>query len=76
MAIALSGILSALQPLMQGFGFGSGYGSGVRFGYNDLYPVLKNAGSQISEILGLNSFMDAGFKSGQDQTKTLNTIKY
>lgn len=76
MAFALTSLLSALQPLMQGFGFGSGYGSGVRFGYNDLYPVLKGAGSEIGKILGLNSFMDSGFKAGQATTQGLNTIKY
>lgn len=47
--------------LLQGFAFGTGYGAGVRFGYEDVYPYLKNNMGAISQMLDI-PFASSGFK--------------
>ena len=63
MVLGLTTLFSTITGLLQGFGFGTGYGSGVRFGYEDLYPLLKTQGQRLLELLGLNSFATSGFNA-------------
>lgn len=69
-------LLSAVSALAQGFSFGTGYGSGVRFGFEDVYPFLKQNLGEIGKILGL-PFAGSGFKSasGVNQPMGFNTPK-
>ena len=74
MVLGLTALFSAgkvLMNLAQGFAFGTGYGSGVRFGYEDVYPKLREIfGSGGS--LGKIPFFGSGFRQSAGLNKLPN----
>lgn len=60
-------LLQSIGALAQGFSFGTGYGSGVRFGFEDVYPFLKNNLAEVAKMFDI-PFAGSGFKQASGIT--------